>query len=70
MQRRSLLGAYPGHDAVPPFFMIFSKNPDNNVETDRTSERCFDGNSILREARLVRCVGPVMTEGKSPLDAT
>jgi hypothetical protein len=56
MQRRSLLEGYPGHDALP-FFTIFSKKSDNRVETDRTSERFFDGNSILREVKVMACVG-------------
>jgi hypothetical protein len=41
VQRRSLLGGYPRHDALPPFLLNFSKNPDKCVETDRTSERFF-----------------------------
>jgi hypothetical protein len=46
VQRRSLLGGYPGHDALPYFLRKFSKTPDNYVETDCTSERFFDGNLI------------------------
>jgi hypothetical protein len=38
MQRHSLLGGYPKHDALPLFLMIFSKNC---VEIDRTSESFF-----------------------------
>jgi hypothetical protein len=57
MQRCSLLGGYPGHDALPPFFTIFSKNLDNRVEIDRTSKRFFDGNSILREVKATAYVG-------------
>jgi hypothetical protein len=58
MQRYSLLRGYPGHDALLPIFTIFQKkNPDIYVETDRTSERFFDGNSILREVRAMACVG-------------
>jgi hypothetical protein len=53
----SLLGGYPGHDALPHFFTIFSKNPDNRVETDRTSGRVFDGNSILWKVKATACVG-------------
>jgi hypothetical protein len=43
----------------PPYdFYDFSKkDPDNYVETDRTSERFFDENSILREVRATACVG-------------
>jgi hypothetical protein len=41
----------------PPVFCEFFKNPDNRVETDRTSERFFDGNSILREVKAMACVG-------------
>jgi hypothetical protein len=42
MQRHSLLGGYPGYDALLPIFYEFSKtNPDNYVKTDRTSERFF-----------------------------
>jgi hypothetical protein len=40
----------------PSDFYDFS-NPDNYVETDRTSKRFFDGNSILREVRATACVG-------------
>jgi hypothetical protein len=57
VQRRSLLGGYPGHDALLLFFCDFSKNYDNSVATDCTSERFFDGNSILREVRVMACVG-------------
>jgi hypothetical protein len=40
-----------------PVFYDFSKNPNNYVETDHTSERFLDGNSILREVRATACVG-------------
>jgi hypothetical protein len=46
VQRHSLLGGYQGHDALLIFYEIFQKNPDNCVETDHTSGRFFDGNSI------------------------
>jgi hypothetical protein len=55
-----LLGGYAGHDAVPLFFTIFSKNPDNRVETDLTSESFFDKNSALREVKMTTCVGEVL----------
>jgi hypothetical protein len=57
VQRRSLLGGYPGHDALHPSFYDFLKNPDNRVETDRTSERFFDGNPISRKVKTTACVG-------------
>jgi hypothetical protein len=41
----------------PPVFCEFFKNPNNRVETDRTSERFFDRNSILREVKAMDCVG-------------
>jgi hypothetical protein len=41
----------------PVFYDFFSKNPDNRVETYRTSERFFDANSILREVKVTSCVG-------------
>jgi hypothetical protein len=47
----------PRAGCPPPVFMIFSKNPDNHVETDRMSERFFDGNPTLREVRVMACVG-------------
>jgi hypothetical protein len=50
-----MLEDYPGHDALL-FFEIFQKNPDNCVETDRTSERFFDGNSISRKVKMTACV--------------
>jgi hypothetical protein len=46
-KKRSLLEGYQGHDALLVFYENFQKNPYNYVETDRTSERFFDGNSIL-----------------------
>jgi hypothetical protein len=42
---------------LPSIFDDFSKFSDNCVATDRTSERFFDGNSILREVRMMACVG-------------
>jgi hypothetical protein len=39
-------GATQGTMPSPVFYDFFQKNPDNRVETDRTSERFFDGNSI------------------------
>jgi hypothetical protein len=47
MQRRSLLGGYPGHDALLPFLMIFSKNPDNRVKAIARAKGFFDENSIV-----------------------
>jgi hypothetical protein len=37
------------------FYEIF-KNSDNFVETDRTSERFFDGNSISQKVKMTACV--------------
>jgi hypothetical protein len=39
-------GATKGMMPSPFFTIFFKKNPDSCVETDRTSERFFDGNSI------------------------
>jgi hypothetical protein len=41
----------------PLFFTKFFKNPDNRVETDRTSESFFDGNSISQKVKTRACVG-------------
>jgi hypothetical protein len=41
----------------PPFLWNFLKNPDNLVETDRTSERFFDGNSISWKEKTTAYVG-------------
>jgi hypothetical protein len=38
-------------------FTRFFKNPDNLVETNRTSERFFDGNSISRKVKATTYVG-------------
>jgi hypothetical protein len=39
------------------FHDFFFENPDNCVETDRMSERFFDGNLALREVKTTACVG-------------
>jgi hypothetical protein len=39
------------------FYEIFQKNLDNCVETDRTSERFFDGSLISRKVKTTTCVG-------------
>jgi hypothetical protein len=57
VQKRSLLGGYPGHDALLAFYENFQKNPDNLVETDRTGERFFDENSISRRVKMTACAG-------------
>jgi hypothetical protein len=49
-------GATKGTMPSSFFTKFFKKNPDNCVETDRTSERFFDGNSISRKARMMSCV--------------
>jgi hypothetical protein len=41
----------------PSDFYDFQKNLDNYVETDLTSERFFDENSILCEVRAMTCMG-------------
>jgi hypothetical protein len=47
---RQRLGlSIPKARCPPRFFEIFKKKTDNYVETDRTSERFFDGNSISRK---------------------
>jgi hypothetical protein len=53
-----LLGGYQGHNALVPstFFRIFSKNSDNFVEIDRTSEKFFDGNSNSRKVKMTVCM--------------
>jgi hypothetical protein len=56
VQRRSLLGGYPRHNALLVFPNFFKKNLDNCVETDCTSERFFDGNSISRKVEMTACV--------------
>jgi hypothetical protein len=38
-------------------FYEFFKNHVNGVETDRTSERFFDGNPISRKVKMTACVG-------------
>jgi hypothetical protein len=38
------------------FYDFFKKNPDNCIETNRTSERFFDGSSILRKVKMTACV--------------
>jgi hypothetical protein len=55
----TLLGGYQGHDALMPstFFRNFSKNSDNFVETNRTRERFFDGNSNSRKVKMTACMG-------------
>jgi hypothetical protein len=56
VQRRSLLGGYPGHDALPRFYKIFKKF--QQLCRDRSHERkVFDGSSILRKVKMVACVG-------------
>jgi hypothetical protein len=49
---------YQGHNALMPphFFQKFSKKSDNLVETNRTSERFFDGNSNSRKVKMMVCV--------------
>jgi hypothetical protein len=37
-------------------FSIFFKNSDNFIETNRTSERFFDGNSNSRKVKMTACV--------------
>jgi hypothetical protein len=37
-------------------FSNFFKNSDNFVETDRTSEKFFDGNSNSRKAKMTICM--------------
>jgi hypothetical protein len=55
MQRRFLIEATQG--MIPSLLLQnFSKNPDNCVETDRTSERFFDGNSISQKVKMMDCV--------------
>jgi hypothetical protein len=39
------------------FFKIFQKLSDNFVETNRTSERFFDGNSNSRKVKMTTCMG-------------
>jgi hypothetical protein len=41
---------------MPSFLRNFSKNPDNCVESNRTSERFFDGRSISRKVKMTTCV--------------
>jgi hypothetical protein len=50
---------YQGHNALMPslFFDFFQKNSDNFVETDRTSESFFDGNSNSQKVKMTTCVG-------------
>jgi hypothetical protein len=38
------------------FRIFFKKNSDNFVETDRTSEKFFDGSSNSRRAKMTACV--------------
>jgi hypothetical protein len=38
------------------FFQNFSKNSDNFVETDRTSEKFFDANSNSKKAKMTVCL--------------
>jgi hypothetical protein len=46
----STFGAEHTQGTMPSsFFRNFQKKTDNYVETDRTSERFFDGNSISRK---------------------
>jgi hypothetical protein len=50
-------GATKGTMPCPQcFFVFFSKISDNFVETDRTSERFFDGNSNSRKAKMTVCM--------------
>jgi hypothetical protein len=49
-------GATKGTMASSFFTKIFQKNPDNYVETNRTSERFFDGNSISWKVKMTACV--------------
>jgi hypothetical protein len=46
-----------GHDALPRFYDFFQKNTDNCVETNRASERFFDGNSISQKVKMTAYVG-------------
>jgi hypothetical protein len=57
VQRRSLLEGYPGPDALSCFLRNLSKNSDNLIETNRTSERFFDGSSISRKVKTTACEG-------------
>jgi hypothetical protein len=41
----------------PHFFKVFSKNSDNFVETDRTSEKVFNGNSNSQKVKMTTCMG-------------
>jgi hypothetical protein len=51
-------GATKGHNALvsSTFFQNCFKNSDNLVETDRTSDKFFDGNSNSRKAKMTVCV--------------
>jgi hypothetical protein len=56
LQRCSLLGGYPGHNALLIFYENFQENPDNCVETNRMGERFFDEKSISRKLKMTACV--------------
>jgi hypothetical protein len=49
-------GATQGTIPSSVFQKISKKNPDNCVETDRTRERFFDGNSISRKVKMTTYV--------------
>jgi hypothetical protein len=58
MQIRSLLGGYPGHDALPHFLRFFQKKIPTTVPRPIAQAKGFlDGNSILREVRAMAYVG-------------
>jgi hypothetical protein len=42
--------------SCPQRFFDFFRNSDNLVETDRTSEKFFDGNSNSRKAKMTACM--------------
>jgi hypothetical protein len=44
------------------FFRKFSKNSDNFVDTDRTSEKFFVGSSNSKKAKMTVCMS-----GESPI---
>jgi hypothetical protein len=47
----------PRHDALPPFFTFFHKNPDIRSRPIARAKGFLEGNSILREVRATACVG-------------
>jgi hypothetical protein len=38
------------------FFEFFQKNSDNFIETNRTSEKFFDGNSNSKKSKMTVCM--------------